>query len=290
MSRLDAITGRMSKLMLQRWSMLAEICPKDRCSTPLMRDPLGGEAKCVWHDAKELFPDEDFDEEPDSADQAKDDPMLDEKIEPEESETPVDGALDGGQALDDEKRKALQQRREQGDEASQRIAKRLLQGWKMIDRVCPNDSCYSVPLVEDREQMQLCVICEQRYMDEEAYTKKYGSQKSAPTASRPRQAADSAEPPKTAPESSKAGDGTTADSQKGKEERGDSRSDGSVVKRHKPSGPPSSTSAVCDTLQSKIADLATLLQTTTSLKEIVHISNAIKACAKALRECKKLDS
>ncbi|KAJ2130262.1 hypothetical protein GGH17_003842, partial [Coemansia sp. RSA 788] len=52
-------------LMLKRWPMLAEVCSEDGCSVPLMRDPVTNATKCVWHDARELFPDECFDEEED---------------------------------------------------------------------------------------------------------------------------------------------------------------------------------------------------------------------------------
>ncbi|KAI8320416.1 hypothetical protein GQ54DRAFT_312691 [Martensiomyces pterosporus] len=272
-SRLDIITGRLSKLMLKRWSMLAENCPQDGCSTPLMRDPLSGETKCVWHDARELFPNDLTEDEFQSAPSAKDDEKLDEKIEAD-----AESIKEDKHSMDDEKRSALQQKRAQGDEASQRIAKRLLQGWKMIDRVCPSESCYNVPLVQDRDEMQLCVICEQRYMDEEAYTKKYGPRK--PEAEAPTNTEHAAEPaaePKPAPERKK------------KEPR--ERASSAVAKPCVPQKHTSGAAAIdvaVEALQSKIADLSPLLEQATQYKDIVRISNAIRACAKAIRECQKL--
>lgn len=44
----------------------------------------------------------------------------------------------------------MRQRREQSDQASSEIGKRLLQGWTMLGDECPNDSCYGVPLVQPR--------------------------------------------------------------------------------------------------------------------------------------------
>ncbi|KAJ2121794.1 hypothetical protein IW147_003961 [Coemansia sp. RSA 720] len=167
MSRLDAITQRMSKLMLKRWSMLAEVCSEDGCSVPLMRDPGTNATKCVWHDARELFPDECFDEEDveqskmsDNSELAKEDEKLD------TLKTAV---------AEDELNELRRRKREQSDMASECIGKRLLQGWAMIDRSCPNESCYNVPLVQDREKVQECVVCNQKYMDEDAYVAKYGA-------------------------------------------------------------------------------------------------------------------
>ncbi|KAJ2573738.1 hypothetical protein GGH19_004355, partial [Coemansia sp. RSA 1807] len=167
-SRLDAITQRMSKLMLKRWPMLAEVCSEDGCSVPLMRDPVTNATKCVWHDARELFPDECFDEEED-VEQPKhyDDSEL--VKEDEKLDTPKTAIAE------DELNELRRRKREQSDVASERIGKRLLQGWAMIDRSCPNELCYNVPLVQDREKVQECVVCNQKYMDEDAYVAKYGA-------------------------------------------------------------------------------------------------------------------
>ena len=38
-------------------------------------------------------------------------------------------------------------RREQSDQASAEIGKKLLQGWAMLGDECPNDTCFGVPLI-----------------------------------------------------------------------------------------------------------------------------------------------
>ncbi|KAJ2666179.1 hypothetical protein IW148_001108 [Coemansia sp. RSA 1199] len=167
-SRLDAITQRMSKLMLKRWSMLAEVCSEDGCGVPLMRDPGTNATKCVWHDARELFPDECFDEEED-VEQSKMSDNSKLAKEDEKLDTPKTAVAE------DELNELRRRKREQSDMASECIGKRLLQGWAMIDRSCPNESCYNVPLVQDREKVQECVVCNQKYMDEDAYVAKYGA-------------------------------------------------------------------------------------------------------------------
>ncbi|KAJ2503362.1 hypothetical protein GGH96_000383 [Coemansia sp. RSA 1972] len=158
----------MSKLMLKRWSMLAEVCSEDGCSVPLMRDPATNATKCVWHDAREVFPDECFDEDED-VEQPKHYDDSEPVKEDEKLDTPKTDIAE------DELNEQRRRKREQSDVASERIGKRLLQGWAMIDRSCPNESCYNVPLVQDREKVQECVVCNQKYMDEDAYVAKYGA-------------------------------------------------------------------------------------------------------------------
>lgn len=60
-------------------------------------------------------------------------------------------------------------RREQSNRASQLIGQKLLQQWTLVNDVCPNDTCFAVPLVRDQQQRLYCVICEQTYMTENAY-------------------------------------------------------------------------------------------------------------------------
>ncbi|KAJ1642821.1 hypothetical protein LPJ64_005360 [Coemansia asiatica] len=279
-SRLDVVTGRMSKLMLKRWTMLADLCSIDGCSAPLMRDPETQQAKCVWHDAEELFPDE-------IADQTN-------KTEFErnkEQQSPMLYDLEPDMVIEETpEAKKRREKREQGDRASQMIAKKLLQGWTMVDESCPNESCYSVPLIRDRDLIQLCVICEQKYMDEKSYAKKYGSL-STQHVSNPERVAENKE-----------------DTARMVEEKPDKNSE--VMPRQQPSSsgfsseppylaicPPkpaafiSSTDAAevaLDALNAKLTELSAKMAATTSYRDIRRISKAIGACAKALRECQKL--
>ncbi|KAJ2778719.1 hypothetical protein H4R18_004435 [Coemansia javaensis] len=262
-SMLDTVTGRLSGLMLKRWTMLAEMCPVDGCSVPLMRSPETSEEKCVLHDAAELFPDE----EPACAPAAPREPApaverADEKLDGAAKEDRP--AAEGG---DEEAQRQRRRRREQGDLASERIGKRLLQGWAMIDRPCPADGCYNVPLVQDRDKVQECVICGQRYMDEEAYVAKYGSTRAQE------------EPPVPAAEPDPA-------KKPGPPAR-DPAPTGSPV----PAGPRARTeggvAVAIDALNSKIAALSARLAAATDLADIVRVGRAIAVCAKAIRACQK---
>lgn len=61
-------------------------------------------------------------------------------------------------------------RRQQSDQASAEIGKRLLKGWAMLGEECPNIRCYGIPLVrppksgEERDPRKECVICGTLYV------------------------------------------------------------------------------------------------------------------------------
>ncbi|KAJ2167642.1 hypothetical protein GGH15_001985 [Coemansia sp. RSA 562] len=264
-SRLDAITQRMSKLMLKRWSMLAEVCSEDGCSVPLMRDPVTNATKCVWHDARELFPDECFDEEED-VEQPKhyDDSEL--VKEDEKLDTPKTAIAE------DELNELRRRKREQSDVASERIGKRLLKGWAMIDRSCPNESCYNVPLVQDREKVQECVVCNQKYMDEDAYVAKYGApeQETKPEPQQPTKPVEKKQDVEaTMPPAPVLNPVVTATSS-------------AVSSQLSPA-----ISQAVNVLNTKIAELSVRLAAATDLDDIQRISKAIGVCAKTITKCNK---
>ncbi|KAI9505239.1 hypothetical protein GGI25_002190 [Coemansia spiralis] len=285
-SRLDVITGRMSKLMLRRWPMLADLCKIDGCSSPLMRDPSTGATKCVWHDAKELFPDELTEEEreatslaiastTDSSDSVT---KADEKlsVDAEKFDLEDGTAYKAVEEEEDEQAQLRREKRDQGDRASQLVAKRLLQGWKMIDRSCSNEECHNVPLVQDRDKVQFCVICERRYMDEADYVKLYGD--AGPKSVFSQSASSQSKVPDVA--STTAAPATTIESKK------------AVIPKSKAkeslSSDTSAAKNAIDALNAKIASLSAQLLENTKPKDIVRITNAISSCAKAIHKCKKL--
>ncbi|KAJ2712897.1 hypothetical protein H4R19_002520 [Coemansia spiralis] len=266
-SRLDTITGRMSKLMLKRWSMLAEVCPEAGCSVPLMRNPETSEDMCVWHDVRKLFPEEAAAEEAAADEPEASEPdvsptcastlceKLDEKLDPPATD---DVLLDP--PVTDEVL-LRRRKREQGDLASERIGKRLLQGWAMIDRACPAESCYSVPLVQNRDKMQECVICAQRYMNEDAYVAKYGSLSNA-----------------AKPEQSVTAESKQAVAAEPKE---------TVQVARRPADGSAVAAAVC-ALDDKLVVLSAQLTAAVDPGAIESIAHAIAACAKGLRECSRI--
>ncbi|KAJ2694214.1 hypothetical protein H4218_005718 [Coemansia sp. IMI 209128] len=298
-SKLDTITGRMSKLMLRRWPMLAEQCSEDGCNAPLMRDPESGNTKCVWHDARELFPDELTDLEAIPMVPTHDRRRDDEKMGPESNDDDDDAAmaspatavrsvdLDSAQAEEFKAASlARQRKRDQSDLASQLIAKRLLQGWAMIDQACPNESCYSVPLVQDREKTQLCVICGQRYMDENAYSKKYGALPPAATSSTSHSEPTTKPPPaRSVPADLPT---PTVSAVTASSEKTAARSPDIEARPAKRRHGSAAASVAVKALEDKLAQLSTQLAEATDCRDICSISKAIGACARAIHECQTL--
>jgi uncharacterized Zn finger protein (UPF0148 family) len=68
--------------------------------------------------------------------------------------------------IDQEEREMLKLQREQSQKASQLIGQYLLKGWALIDEICPNDKCYSIPLVRSNDKKRFCVICQNYYVAE----------------------------------------------------------------------------------------------------------------------------
>ncbi|KAJ1878829.1 hypothetical protein H4R99_006797 [Coemansia sp. RSA 1722] len=289
-SRLDVITGRMSKLMLKRWTMLADLCHIDGCSAPLMRNPETQEDKCVWHNAQELFPDEI--DHTDVDDNTKDHKISAASQETTSQQSPVLYDLEPDMFPEETPEgKKRREKREQGDRASQVIAKKLLQGWTMVDESCPNEKCYSVPLIRDHDMVQLCVICGQKYMDEKTYAKKYGS-------------TDIQETNKLNADSDKKETAENADDSSAKVAEKPVEGNEEPVPSFdamehpylaicppKPANFITSTDAAetaQDALNAKLTELSAKMAAATSYRDIRQISKAIGACAKALRECQKL--
>ncbi|KAJ2259120.1 hypothetical protein GGI13_000181 [Coemansia sp. RSA 455] len=290
-SKLDTITGRMSKLMLRRWPMLAEQCPESGCNAPLMRDPESGSTKCVWHDARELFPDELTELEAPPMVPLHDRRKDDEKMSPKSNHDTTMVSATIAKSVDQdilqtEESKAdnlaRQRKREQSDLASQLIAKRLLQGWAMIDQACPNESCYSVPLVQDREKSQLCVVCGQRYMDEAAYVKKFGAIATTPSNSHP---GPESKPLATQAQTDMPTPATAATASSDKTAARSPELEARPAKRRHRSA---AVSVAVKALEDKLAKLSARLAEATDCRDICSISKAIGACASAIHECQTL--
>ncbi|KAJ1675087.1 ADP-ribosylation factor protein 3 [Spiromyces aspiralis] len=175
MSLLDTVTSRMSQLMLKRWAMLAEQCEVEGCGAPLMRDPETKSKLCVIHDWKAISGeqlesgDNDGSEDADAGNKenigsAPNHDRAPESRHPDGHEVPKSAKLDSIN---------FSERRAQTERAADLISKKMLQGWTLIDRVCPNESCNMTPLVRDRDMVELCVVCGQQYMTEDNWRKRH---------------------------------------------------------------------------------------------------------------------
>ncbi|RUS21985.1 hypothetical protein BC937DRAFT_90745 [Endogone sp. FLAS-F59071] len=188
-----------SKYMLEGWVLTDGVCSVPDCHVPLLRSKDFSIRFCVVHDEEPTVsaagtgngtstPRSENDkssgtpaapvfETPTAALEAKlaatvvaekeevykDD---DEKDDGDKDDNKIqelgEEAMDSAVANDEE----VQKRREQSAKASQLIGQKLLQGWAMVNEVCPSDGCYGIPLLRNRSKQLYCVICQKTYMKE----------------------------------------------------------------------------------------------------------------------------
>lgn len=55
------------------------------------------------------------------------------------------------------------------NEISALLGRRMLEGWTLLETVCPGVSCFQVPLVRNKEKYSECVSCNTRYLLESDY-------------------------------------------------------------------------------------------------------------------------
>ncbi|CCM05645.1 uncharacterized protein FIBRA_07875 [Fibroporia radiculosa] len=66
----------------------------------------------------------------------------------------------------------IMRRRQQSDNASSEIGRRMLKGWAMLAEECPNLQCYGIPLVRppktgaEKDPRKECVVCGTVYVEE----------------------------------------------------------------------------------------------------------------------------
>jgi len=85
------------------------------------------------------------------------------------SQYDIDNMKDDKDEKDEKDDDELQQqkiRRDQSQRASHLIGQYLIQGWALIDQICPNEICYGVPLIRSHDKKKYCVICQNYYMNE----------------------------------------------------------------------------------------------------------------------------
>jgi len=176
----DATSAKLGNYMLQGWVMLAALCPFDACSgTPLMRSSDSKQTICVSCDRqfKALVSGE-FEVINGVA------PTLTPLKPPTTLTTPVPAAAPAMAAVKSSLRNAditLSAQAKSGSAPSTlndlvpflpsppstdqgpsaMLAKRLVQGWAMLDEVCTSTTCKGhVPLMRDRSGKKMCVVCE----------------------------------------------------------------------------------------------------------------------------------
>ncbi|KAK9728379.1 hypothetical protein K7432_001165 [Basidiobolus ranarum] len=149
MSNLDHAANLIGNYLLKGWVLMDDTCSTPSCSVPLMRSKDNKIKFCVLCD----------DPEKQSKSEPKKSPLSNEVQNTSEQEDDTYSAIKPDEA---------EKRRVQSQQASKLIGAKMLQGWAMMEDVCPNESCYGVPLIRSRQDKHLhCVICQKNYLREQ---------------------------------------------------------------------------------------------------------------------------
>ncbi|KAF5393915.1 hypothetical protein D9757_000103 [Collybiopsis confluens] len=137
MSTITDVSNVLGEYMLKGWILTDESCPNQNCNVPLMRSPDRQLCFCANCDGGP------------SSQRSSDSstPSTSHTHSISRSSTPATemSSLDSFQ-LPPETPES-RRRREQSDQASTEIGKRLLKGWALLGDECWNESCFAVPLV-----------------------------------------------------------------------------------------------------------------------------------------------
>ncbi|KAF0736520.1 hypothetical protein Ae201684P_007103 [Aphanomyces euteiches] len=141
----DDTSGRLAEKMLQGWTLLAVNCPEPHCCTPLVSSKKDKtRVLCVKCDKW-------YSTEPPAQ------PELPHTPQPVQQEVKSDA---------NEIDPSYEARRKRRDATSNKLGEKMLQGWALMNQVCPKADC-GTPFVRNREGKLYCVTCDQFAMTEE---------------------------------------------------------------------------------------------------------------------------
>jgi uncharacterized Zn finger protein (UPF0148 family) len=171
-----------SQKLLQGWKMLSETCPETH-SVPLMEEPRTGRK---WSAATQKFVGETSTVEPPPVSPARSgtsdgsdfgsDPMSgmtgmklsssSYRSDQPAPESPIMQAQGRWQPPTAAEQREMEERQRRSDEWSQKMSRMLLQGWKMLDTLCPVTA--EVPLMEHPQTGRLFSVATGTYVGEDA--------------------------------------------------------------------------------------------------------------------------
>ncbi|CAM9368277.1 unnamed protein product [Scytosiphon promiscuus] len=178
----DALSAALGRYMLQGWSLLDKMCPRDECEpgTPLLKNRSTGTFYCAGCDTRMrdgggaggLVEEQSEGRGSTAGLSLKRDrsgvrshraPLAVEEgvvlpVPTEAQSSQAESEYEIAEKARLRKQAAREQRRDAGGGASSTLAQRLLQGWAMLSATCPERGCNN-PLMRDRNGMEQCVTC-----------------------------------------------------------------------------------------------------------------------------------
>ncbi|KAI6047266.1 hypothetical protein EDC04DRAFT_2622483 [Pisolithus marmoratus] len=164
------VPGKLGELMVQGWVLTDNPCPAPNCrGVPLLKSPKGQEP-VVQHCVS-------CDRSPSDVTQTQSQASsivssASYASRPSTPPTEISSNLSSPTFAPPAETEEMRRRRQQSDNASTEIGKRLLKGWAMLGEECPNARCYGIPLVRPptkhgvKDTHKECVACGTVYMNE----------------------------------------------------------------------------------------------------------------------------
>ncbi|KAG1755786.1 hypothetical protein EDB19DRAFT_1625498 [Suillus lakei] len=158
------VSSKLGEYMIKGWVLTDTTCPSPACrGVPLMRSPNNGSP--VTHFCANCNGPQQSTSTQSNSSSADSSSTFESNSRPSTPPTEMSSALSSPTFAPPIDTEETIRRRQQSDQASAEIGKRLLKGWAMLGEECPNIRCYGIPLVrppkggEERDPRKECVIC-----------------------------------------------------------------------------------------------------------------------------------
>ncbi|KAG1874520.1 hypothetical protein DFJ58DRAFT_650922 [Suillus subalutaceus] len=158
------VSSKLGEYMIKGWVLTDTTCPSPACrGVPLMRSPNNGSP--VTHFCVNCNGPQQSTSTQSNSSSTDSSSTYESNSRPSTPPTELSSALSSPTFAPPIDTEETIRRRQQSDQASAEIGKRLLKGWAMLGEECPNIRCYGVPLVrppkggEERDPRKECVIC-----------------------------------------------------------------------------------------------------------------------------------
>ncbi|KAF8842274.1 hypothetical protein BDN67DRAFT_398480 [Paxillus ammoniavirescens] len=160
MSNVINVSNKLGEYMLKGWVLTACPCPSPSCrGVPLLRSPKGQEP-AVYYCTNCDGPLQNGDGA--QSQSASTVSSTSHGSRPSTPPTEFSSTLSSPTFAPPVETEEMIRRRQQSDQASTEIGKRLLKGWAMLGEECPHNRCYGVPLVRppksgsDKDPRKVC--------------------------------------------------------------------------------------------------------------------------------------
>ncbi|KAG1907287.1 uncharacterized protein F5891DRAFT_1230842 [Suillus fuscotomentosus] len=158
------VSSKLGEYMIKGWVLTDTTCPSPACcGVPLMRSPNNGSP--VTHLCVNCNGPQQSTSTQSNSSSTNSSSTHESNSRPSTPPTELSSALSSPTFAPPIDTEEIIRRRQQSDQASAEIGKRLLKGWAMLGEECPNIRCYGVPLVrppkggEERDPRKECVVC-----------------------------------------------------------------------------------------------------------------------------------